>query len=163
MAIKLKIMKKMLMIFAIAAVFAACKSDSKADLETNKVILSDSSMSVTGSASSDTGTAVVKGTVTTPVARSTRSTKTSTSGSNNNTAASNTGSSTTTTTTTSNTTKKKGWSSRAKGAVIGGVAGAVGGAVISKHNKGTGAAVGGVVGAAGGYIIGNEVDKKNGR
>ncbi len=46
--------------------------------------------------------------------------------------------------------------------MIGGVAGAAGGAIISKH-KGTGAAIGGVIGAAGGYIIGNEKDKKNNR
>jgi hypothetical protein len=46
--------------------------------------------------------------------------------------------------------------------VIGGAAGAVGGAIISKK-KGTGAAVGAVVGAAGGYIIGRQKDKKDGR
>jgi outer membrane lipoprotein SlyB len=45
------------------------------------------------------------------------------------------------------------------GAAIGGVAGAVGGAIISKK-KGLGAVVGGVVGAAGGYIIGKGMDKK---
>lgn len=55
--------------------------------------------------------------------------------------------------------KKKGWSKAAQGAAIGGVAGAVGGAIISKK-KGLGAVVGGVVGAAGGYIIGKGMDKK---
>jgi len=55
--------------------------------------------------------------------------------------------------------KKKGWSKAAQGAAIGGVTGAVGGAIISKK-KGLGAVIGGVVGAAGGYIIGKKMDKK---
>jgi YMGG-like Gly-zipper len=58
--------------------------------------------------------------------------------------------------------KKKGWSDAAKGATIGGVGGAVAGAVISK-NKGKGAIIGGVIGAAGGYILGRKKDKKSGR
>lgn len=56
--------------------------------------------------------------------------------------------------------EKKGWSKAAQGAVIGGAAGAVGGAIISKK-KGLGAVIGGVVGAAGGYIIGKNKDKKD--
>lgn len=55
--------------------------------------------------------------------------------------------------------EKKGWSKAAQGAVIGGAAGAVAGAIISKK-KGLGAAIGAVVGAAGGYIIGKNKDKK---
>lgn len=56
--------------------------------------------------------------------------------------------------------KKKGWSKAAQGAAIGGVSGAVGGAILSKK-KGLGAVVGGVIGAAGGYIIGKGMDKKD--
>lgn len=56
--------------------------------------------------------------------------------------------------------KKKGWNKATQGAVIGGVTGAVGGAIISKK-KGVGAVVGGIVGAAGGYIIGKKMDKKD--
>lgn len=67
-----------------------------------------------------------------------------------------------TSTSTTRSTKKKGWSKAAQGAVIGGAAGAVGGAIISKH-KGTGAAIGAAVGATGGYIIGRDKDKKDGR
>lgn len=55
--------------------------------------------------------------------------------------------------------EKKGWNKATQGAVIGGAAGAVGGAIISKK-KGLGAVIGGVVGAAGGYIIGKNKDKK---
>lgn len=58
--------------------------------------------------------------------------------------------------------EKKGWSKAAQGAVIGGAAGAVGGAIISKK-KGKGAVIGAAVGAAGGYIIGRDKDKKDGR
>jgi len=60
------------------------------------------------------------------------------------------------------TAKKKGWSDAAKGAVIGGAAGAVGGAIIDKK-KGRGAVIGGLVGAGGGYLIGRGEDRKSGR
>lgn len=56
--------------------------------------------------------------------------------------------------------KKKGWDNATKGAVIGGAAGAAGGAIIVSKKKGVGAAVGAVVGAASGYIIGKDMDKK---
>ncbi len=59
--------------------------------------------------------------------------------------------------------KKEGWSKAAKGAVIGGVAGAAGGAVINKKNRVVGAVVGAVIGAGGGYVIGRQMDKKDGR
>jgi len=59
--------------------------------------------------------------------------------------------------------KKTGWSKAAKDAVIGGVAGAAGGAIINKKNRVVGAVIGGVIGAAGGYGIGKTMDKKDGR
>ena len=58
--------------------------------------------------------------------------------------------------------QKKGWSSAAKGAVIGGVIGAGTGIIVDKKD-GRGAAIGGVVGAGTGYVIGREQDKKSGR
>lgn len=57
---------------------------------------------------------------------------------------------------------KKHWSKRKKDAVIGGVAGAATGAIVSKH-KGTGALIGGAAGAGAGYLIGRHKDKKAGR
>jgi hypothetical protein len=60
-------------------------------------------------------------------------------------------------------TEKKGISKAAKGAVIGGVAGAAGGAILTKKNRVLGAVIGGVVGAAGGYGVGRQMDKKDGR
>lgn len=58
--------------------------------------------------------------------------------------------------------QKKGWSKAAQGAAIGGVAGAIGGAIISKK-KGKGAIIGGIIGAGGGYVIGRAKDRKDGR
>jgi hypothetical protein len=56
---------------------------------------------------------------------------------------------------------KKGWSHRKKYGVIGAGAGAVTGALVSKHHA-TGAVVGGVVGGAGGYLLGRHKDRKYG-
>ena len=58
--------------------------------------------------------------------------------------------------------KKRGWSSAAKGAVIGGVAGAATGVLVDKKD-GRGAVIGGVVGAGTGYVIGRSKDKRTGR
>lgn len=55
--------------------------------------------------------------------------------------------------------QKKGWSNAAKDATIGGVGGAVTGAILSK-NKGKGAIIGGILGGVGGYILGKSKDKK---
>ncbi len=59
--------------------------------------------------------------------------------------------------------KKRGWSAKAKGAVIGGAAGAASGAVINKRNRAGGAVIGGVLGAAAGTGVGAVIDRKNGR
>jgi hypothetical protein len=59
--------------------------------------------------------------------------------------------------------KKKGWSNAAKYSVIGGGAGALGGAVINKRNRVAGGVVGGVVLGGLGYVIGRAKDKKEGR
>lgn len=61
------------------------------------------------------------------------------------------------------TTEKKGWSKAAKGAAIGGGAGAIAGAVLIKKNRVAGGALGGIVGAGIGYVIGRSKDKKDGR
>jgi len=54
-------------------------------------------------------------------------------------------------------TPKKGWSNKAKGAAVGGGAGAVTGAVIG---GGKGAIIGGAAGVIGGGLIGRNKDKK---
>lgn len=60
------------------------------------------------------------------------------------------------------TTRKKGWSHAAKGAAIGGAAGAVTGILVDKKD-GRGAIIGGVLGAGTGYVIGRAKDRKTGR
>ncbi len=57
-------------------------------------------------------------------------------------------------------TPKKHWSHKKKDAVIGAGAGAVTGAVVSKHHV-KGAVIGSAVGAGAGYIIGKKKDKKD--
>ena len=52
---------------------------------------------------------------------------------------------------------KKGWSKKAKGAVIGGAAGAGVGAVVGGTK---GAVIGTAIGAGGGYLYGKHRDKK---
>jgi hypothetical protein len=59
---------------------------------------------------------------------------------------------------TTTTKTKTGMSKRKKGAIIGGVAGAATGAVVS-HKKGKGAIIGGVAGAGAGYIYGKHREK----
>ncbi|HEY0433351.1 MAG TPA: YMGG-like glycine zipper-containing protein [Chitinophagaceae bacterium] len=61
------------------------------------------------------------------------------------------------------TMAKKGWSRKAKGAVIGGGGGAIIGALVNRNNRVVGGALGGALGAGIGYIVGNELDKKHGR
>ncbi len=168
-------MKKILSVAIIALSLASCKSSTD-DVANTKdiIILGDSSKLIPGSTLTDTAllittnadgtttsTAVVPGEKPKPVAPAPKSvvtprasTQSAATGNNN----SNSGSSTAST---RSTTKKKGISKAAKGAIIGGVGGAVAGAVIGKNGKG--AAIGAGVGAAGGYIIGRGKDKKDGR
>jgi hypothetical protein len=161
------IMKKLFILFAVVAAFAACKGKSNADLQSNKdlLLLTDSSR-MNSSYLTDTGAVANtptrggdEGNVAPVPSRSTNT------GTNKPTGSSNSGNSTVSnnnnTTTAPAAPQKKGWSKAAKGATIGGVGGAVTGAVIGKNAKG--AVIGGVLGAAGGYIIGRSKDKKDGR
>lgn len=65
----------------------------------------------------------------------------------------------TSTTTTATTKERKGWSAKAKGAVIGAGAGAVAGALIDRK-KGRGAIIGGLLGAGSGLGAGAIIDKR---
>src|SRR5665213_1007811 len=56
--------------------------------------------------------------------------------------------------------KKKGWSNKAKGAVIGAGVGAVTGAIVDKKHHAAGAIIGGVAGAGAGYGAGAIIDNK---
>jgi hypothetical protein len=163
---KLKSMKIILFALALLPAFTACNSKKS---EARDIRLLTDSSANNNNMYSDTSkmTQVIKTPATIPVTRTPGSVapqKTTSSASGTHTSASsNSGSGNTSTQTTQTTTRKKGWSSAAKGAVIGGGAGAIGGAIISKKKPVEGAVIGGVVGAAGGYIIGKDIDKKNGR
>lgn len=161
MKLRLKKMKIILIAFATITTIAACNSKNS---DTRDIQLMSDSSAYTNDMYSDTSTMEV---ATEPVTasprphsvapiRRTSTTRTTTS----NTSPVNNG---TQTTTTQTTTRKRGWSSAAKGAVIGGGVGAIGGAIISKKKPVQGAIIGGVAGAAGGYIIGKDIDKKNHR
>jgi hypothetical protein len=158
-------MKLIPIVFSFAIFFSACKSNSKT--ETRDIQFLADSSAYNNNTFSDTSKLVesepapakTENAATTnrsPKKATTSTSKSSSTGSSSTGTVSNSG------TTTSTTQEKKGWSKAAQGAVIGGVSGAVGGAIISKK-KGTGAAIGAAVGAAGGYIIGREKDKKDGR
>ena len=144
--------------------FVACKSNKKT--ETRDIqLLSDSTAynnnTLSDSSRTSNADAVPGATVHHKTVSPSGSNATTThSGSKSSTISS--GNTSSSSTSSSEGTHKKGWSKAAQGAVIGGAAGAVGGAIISKH-KGTGAAIGAAVGAAGGYIIGRNKDKKDGR
>ena len=62
-----------------------------------------------------------------------------------------------------NTARRPKVSKAAKGAIVGGVVGAGAGAIINKKNRGVGAVIGGVLGAGAGYGIGRGMDKRDGR
>lgn len=146
-------MKKLCMICAIVSVFAACKSKT---VDTKDVTGLDTTLMYKNNVYSDT--AVTQTSATVPAATKPQSNYPKRSAGSRSTPVAtqaNSGAQ-------AQTTQKKGWSHSAKDAVIGGVGGAVAGAVISKK-KGKGAVIGGAVGAAGGYIIGRKKDKKEGR
>lgn len=149
----------------VAASFVACKS--KTDLDANKdVILVDTTGMYKSNMLTDTGsiietTTLTNGNQNTAVANK-RTTNTNTNKTTNTNRSTARTSNNNNTSSTQTTTRRKGWSKAAKDATIGGVGGAVIGAVVSK-NKVKGAIIGGVLGAGGGYILGRSKDKKDGR
>jgi hypothetical protein len=154
-------MKKIFNILLAGSMLVAC--NNKSNLDTSKdVLLTDTSLMYKSNIMTDTGSviqasALNKGTrYNVTVANKTSSAPRSTR--RTNAVATNQTTSTTTTT----TTRRRGWSKAAKDATIGGVGGAVTGAIISKNHV-KGAIIGGVLGAAGGYILGRSKDKKEGR
>jgi hypothetical protein len=160
-----KILKNLLFAAFILFFISACKNN-KEDQTRNIQLLSDSTayQNNINTDSSKLNTSEETSEKATPAASTTRRSRASSSRNSGYSTSGNSGSGTVSnsSTGTTQTTQKKGWSKAAQGAVIGGAAGAVGGAIISKK-KGTGAVIGAAVGAAGGYIIGRQKDKKDGR
>lgn len=153
-------MKRLIMAVGVVSILAAC-STKKDSNQREMLFLTDTTGLYQSNLNADTAVTVpvqAAPVATAPVRRSTApARRTSTARSSG----SGSGTSTSQGTTTTAPAKKEGWSKAAKGAVIGGVAGAATGAVITKSGKG--AIIGGVIGAGGGYIIGRSKDKKDGR
>ena len=164
---KISIMKQLSIILLATIFFVSCKRKDNLQTDKNIVIMTDTSKAA-GSYLNDTGLAK-KPIAVAPVAAApapTRRTTTSRQRSSTrygNSSASTTNNSTVTNNgnTTAQPSRRRGISKAAKGAIIGGVGGAVIGGVIGKNVKG--AAIGGAVGAAGGYIIGRKKDRRDGR
>ncbi|HEY8689107.1 MAG TPA: glycine zipper domain-containing protein [Chitinophagaceae bacterium] len=157
-------MKKIIFCFMVASIFVAC--NSKSDLDSKKdVILVDTTGMYKSNIMTDTGSIITTTTLTNPnknaAVANGQNTNTNTTTRNNRNVSRSTASTNNNTSTTT-VRRRRGWSHAAKDATIGGVGGAVLGAVISR-NKVQGAIIGGVVGAGGGYIIGRSKDKKEGR
>ncbi len=160
-------MKKLLLVCTLGITLFACKRQEETTTSKDLILmpdgtsasyLSDTGKIVTNADAADVPSRAVE--ASTPTRRTTTPARTSSSGSRNTGTVYNNGSSGSSGTTTT-APAKRGISSAAKGAIIGGVGGAVAGAVIGKNAKG--AAIGGAVGAAGGYIIGRSKDRKTGR
>ena len=157
-------MKKLSIILLATIVFASCKRKDTLETDKNIVIMTDTSKAA-GSYLNDTGLAKMPVAVA-PVAAapaptrrttSTRQRSSSSTSTNNSSASNNSGNGTYS----SQPARRTGISKAAKGAIIGGVGGAVLGGVIGKNAKG--AIIGGAAGAAGGYIIGRGKDRRDGR
>lgn len=147
-------MRNILIMFAFAAIVAGCNSNAKENAKINQ----DSIKMVQDKLKLDSfeRAEAADAAVALAIAKEKASTRTHTrtqyvsSGSSNQTSVA------------PQPAQKKGWSSAAKGAVIGGVVGAGTGILVDKKD-GRGAAIGGVVGAGTGYVIGRQRDKKTGR
>ncbi len=155
-------MKHLSIILLATIVFASCKRKDSLESDKNIVIMTDTSRAA-GSYLSDTGLAKMPVAVApvaaapAPTRRTSSTRQRSSTSTNNNSTANNSGGGTYST----QPAPRRGISKAAKGAIIGGVGGAVIGGVIGKNAKG--AIIGGAAGAAGGYIIGRGKDRRDGR
>lgn len=173
-------MKRLLSIFSIAAVMAACNNTPPVDIEARLRAYQDSIKLAADTAGlaqfrswkaqneladpGQYGQMQYAATATAPAIRTTRTSAPARRSSSRNYGNSSGGSMRSESGNTAKApVRKKGWSKAAKGAAIGGVAGAAGGAIINKRNRVVGGVVGGVLGGAVGYGIGRSMDKKDGR
>lgn len=164
---KLIIMRKILIMFAFAAVVAGCNSNANENAKINqdsiriakeKAKLDSFEMAEAAEKAAIVAVANEKAAARIQSSQNTSSRRTNTSSRRSNYSSG----SSNQTYTPAQAPQKKGWSSAAKGAVIGGVVGAGTGVIVDKKD-GRGAVIGGVVGAGTGYVIGRSRDKKSGR
>lgn len=177
-------MKKTITIFAIAAIFAACKSNTKSSEQQSSLGLADTAglhefkmykekqaremdtymqtQALNNEENTSTEPAVKERIIYVEKPAAKRKTAASRPAKSNNSGYSGTKGSSGTVAQAPVPAQKKGWSKAAKGTAIGAGSGAVLGAIVSKK-KGKGAVIGGIIGAAGGYAVGRSQDKKDGR
>ena len=164
-------MKQLSIILLATIVFASCKRKDSLETDKNIVIMTDTSRAA-GSYLNDTGLAKIpvaaapvaaapaptRRTTTQRQRSSTRYGNSTSTSTNNNSTVNKSGSGNGSV---AQPTQRRGISKAAKGAIIGGVGGAVIGGVIGKNAKG--AIIGGAAGAAGGYIIVRGKYRRDGR
>ena len=151
------IMKKVLLALTIATVFAACNGKPK-----ETVVFVDTTAIKQKAILEEQARVKAEAEERSRVAAARRRAENSSrsSGSNRNVGSSETQSNTGSGTATE-APAKKGWSSAAKGTLIGAGAGAIAGGIIGHNAKG--AVIGAAAGAGTGYIIGRAKDRKSGR
>ena len=151
----MRYMKKALNILITAFVLTACHNRS--NLETDKnMLMSDTSKMYNSSILTDTGSVIQAAPLNNSGEAYLPVSNTSPVYANRNTGSGRTH------TTSTRYVRRRGWSHAAKDATIGGVGGAITGALVSRHH-GNGALIGGLLGAGGGYLIGHGKDKREGR
>jgi hypothetical protein len=156
-------MKNLLLALFVITAFAACKSNSDQNDQTRNIQLLSDSTTYNNNVFSDTNKVVKAEEIPAKISEKPRTivkVKSPAKTTVDNPSSGTNSAETASTGTETKVQKKKGLNKASQGAIIGGVTGAVGGAIISKK-KGMGAVVGGIVGAAGGYIIGKKMDKKD--
>lgn len=155
-------MKKLLSIFAVAVVFAACKTKTSEPVNKNMVLVDTTGLSQSN-VLTDIGNnkyvisqdAINKPGVKPVIPKRTTAYKSGSSSSSNAYYSSENNA--------TQVKQDKGWSHAAKGTVVGAGTGAIFGAIVNKEHRGQGALIGSVIGAGAGYLIGRKTDQNTGR
>ncbi len=164
-------MKKILSIFTIVAILAACKSKTNSTLSNSKnMVLVDTTGLSKSNVLTDVGNnkyVINDKAVSNPVAAkpASSSPKQKSNSTINNSTSGNSGGSGSNTSTAEAppVSADKGWSHAAKGTAVGAGSGAIIGAVVNKDHRVEGALIGSAIGAGTGYLIGRAKDRKTGR
>ena len=165
-------MKKILSIFTIVAILAACKSKTNSALSNSKnMVLVDTTGLSKSNALTDVGNnkyiindkAISNPAAAKPASSSPKQTSNSTVNNSTSGNSGGSGSNTSTAKVPAPVQADKGWSHAAKGTAVGAGTGAITGAILNKDHRGTGAIIGAAIGAGTGYVIGRATDKKTGR
>ena len=170
--LKQSVMKKILSIFTIVAILAACKSKTNSEFSTSKnMVLVDTTGLSKSNVLTDVGNnkyvinekAVSNPATAKPSSSLPKQTSNSTAGNSNSGNSGVSGSNTSTAEAPAPVPADKGWSHAAKATAVGAGSGAIIGAIVNKDHRGEGALIGTAIGAGTGYLIGRAKDRKTGR